>query len=160
MKRKILAIVLLTAMMVTLLTGCGGGAPLNRPSMKEGATAVTVTGSCEAVLNGNVLTVKGESDIADGTLGTISVYNSSGETVQSVGVTKQGDNLSYDFAVTEDWPAQVYGFITFDTKQSGTQSPEIQNLYGSKFENIQGENTLWDTYGVAVVFQSELVKIK
>lgn len=160
MKRKILAIVLLMAMIVTLLAGCGASAPLNRPSMKEGAVAFDVTGSCEAVLSGNVLTVSGESNIADGTLGTISVYNSDGNMVESVNVTKQGDNLSHEFAVTDKWPSQVYGFITFDTKQSGTQSPGIQALYGSKFENIQGTNTLWNSYGVAVVFQSELIKIK
>jgi hypothetical protein len=160
MKRKILAIVLLTAVIVALLTGCTGSAPVNRPAMKSGAAAVEVTGSCEAVLNGNVLSVKGESNIADGTLGTISVYDTQGREVETVKVTKQGDNLSYDFAVTEKWPDEVFGFITFDTRQAGTQPQEIQALYGSKFENMQGPNTLWDTYGVAAVFQSEIVKIK
>lgn len=160
MKRKILAIVLLTAMIVILLAGCTGGAELKRPSMSAGAVSVEVTGSCNAVLNGNVLTVSGESDIADGTLGTISVYNTNGNEVETVIVTKQGDNLSHDFTVTDKWPSQVYGFITFDTKKAGTQSEAIQVLYGSKFENLQGSNTLWDSYGVAVVFQSELVKIK
>ena len=160
MKRKILAIVLLTAMVVIVLAGCGGSAPVNRPSMKEGAVAFDVTGSCEAKLNGKVLTVSGESNLADGTLGTISVYNSNGIAVESVNVTKQGDNLSHEFAVAENWPSQVYGFITFDTKQSGTQSQQIQSLYGSKFENLQGPNTVWNSSGVAVVFQSELIKIK
>lgn len=160
MKRKILAIVLLMAVTVVFLAGCGSSAPLKRPAMKSGATAFEVTGSCEAVLNGNVLTVKGESNLADGTLGTISVYNTNGEEVEKVDVTKQGDNLSHDFTVTEKWPAEVYGFISFDTRQAGTQPQEIQSLYGSKFENLQGPNTLWDTYGVAVVFQSEIIKIK
>jgi hypothetical protein len=129
--------------------------------MSPGASAFTVTGSCKAELNGSTLTVSGTSNIADGTLGTISVYSANGKQIELVTVTKSGDNLKHDFTVTAQWPDEVFGFITFDTYQAGTQPDNIQALYGSKFENLQGQYVNWDTsHGVAAVFQSDLVKIR
>jgi len=159
MKRKITAIVLLCAILTLLLAGCGAG-PVNKPAMKSGAAAFTVTGSCQAVLNGSTLTVSGTSNIEDGAMATISVYSASGSMVEIVNVAKSGDNLKHDFTVTSKWPDAVYGFVTFDTYQAGTQPQKILDLYGSQFENLQGSSTVWDTHGVAAVFQSELVKIR
>ena len=161
MKRKTIAVAVLTAMIIILLTGCfGGGAKLDRPTMSPGAASYEITGSCEAALSGNVLTVGGQCDIADGTYGTISVYATNGEEVEKVVVVKTGDNLTYDFTVQENWTDQVYGFITFDTKQAGDQPEAILAMYGKKFENISGANVVWDSNGVAVVFQSELITVR
>jgi hypothetical protein len=150
------------AMLIILLTGCMGGAKLDRPSMSEGATSYEITGSCNAVLNGDILTVSGECDIVDGTYGTISVYSVDGDELANEVVIKTGDNLTYDFTVDEDWSDDVYGFITFDTVQAGTQPDAVLAMYGKSFENITGDvnNIVWDSHGIAVVFQSEMVTVR
>jgi hypothetical protein len=160
MKRKTIAVAVIVAMIIITLTGCfGGGAELKRPEMSEGATAYEITGNCEAALNGEVLTVSGACDIADGTYGTISVYSINGEELDSTVIVKTGDNLTYDFTVEDKWSGEVYGFITFDTVQAGTQPDAILAMYGKKFENITGENVVWDSHGNAVVFQSEIITL-
>ena len=159
MKKKIIAIAILTAMIIILFAGCSAG-PVERPAMKTGATAFNVTGSCQGVLNGNILTVSGTSNIADGTFGTISVYSADGKLVETATIVKSGANLTHDFTVTDAWPSEVYGFVSFDTNQSGTQPQAILDMYGAQFENLQGTDTLWDTHGVAAVFQSDIVKIR
>lgn len=161
MKRKTIAVAIIMAMIIISLTGCfGGGAKLDRPTMSAGAASYEVTGSCQAALNGDVLTVSGTCDIADGTYGTISVYSIDGEELASEVIVKTGDNLTYDFAVAGNWPDQAYGFITFDTTQAGTQPDGILAMYGKKFENITGPGVVWDSHGNAVVFQSELVNLR
>jgi hypothetical protein len=159
MKRKITAVALLGAILVLMLTGCGGGT-INRPTMKPGAAAFSVTGSCKAELQGTTLTVSGVSNIADGTLATISVYSPDGKQIEIATIAKSGDNLKHDFTVTSKWPDEVYGFLTFDNYQAGTQPQNIQDLYGSQLENLQGSNVVWDTHGAAAVFESDAVKIK
>lgn len=161
MKRKITAVALLCAILIMLLAGCGAG-PINRPTMKPGAVAFEVTGNCKAELNGNTLTVSGTSNLADGTLATISVYSVNGIQIELVPVTKSGDNLKHDFTVTDKWPDEVYGFLTFDVYQAGTQPQGILQQYGNQFENLQGskDNITWDTHGVAAVFQSDPVKVR
>jgi len=161
MKRKTIAVAVILAMIIIALTGCfGGGAKLDRPSMSAGAASYEVTGSCEAVLNGDVLTVSGKCDIADGTYGTISVYSTSGEELANEVIVKTGDNLKHDFTVQDNWSDQVYGFITFDTKQAGDQPEAILAMYGKKFENISGEGVVWDSHGIAVVYQSEIITVR
>lgn len=161
MKRKTIAVAIILAMIIIALTGCfGGGAKLDRPTMSEGAASYEVTGSCEAALNGDVLTVSGQCDIADGTYGTISVYATNGEELASEVIVKTGDNLTYDFTVQDNWTDQVYGFITFDTVQAGDQPEAILAMYGKKFENITGANVVWDSHGIAIVFQSDLVTVR
>lgn len=151
---------MLCAIAVMLLAGCGSS-QITRPSMKAGAAAFAVTGSCQADLNGNVLTVSGSSNLSDGILATISVYGGNGKMVEIVNVAKSGDNLSHEFTVSDSWPDEVYGFITFDTYQAGAQPQPIQDLYGSKFENLQGKNVVWDNmHGCAAVFGSELVQVR
>ncbi len=159
MKRKITAVILLCAILVTLLAGCGA-ASINKPTMKPGATAFEVTGSCEAELQGSTFTVSGTTNLADGILATISVFSPEGKLVETVNFTKSGDTLKHDFTVTEKWPDEAYGFITFDTYQAGTQPQNILDLYGSQLENLQGSNVIWENHGMAAVFQSELVKIR
>lgn len=161
MKRKTIAVAIILAMIIISLTGCfGGGAKLDRPTMSAGAMSYEVTGSCQAALNGNVLTVSGQCDIADGTYGTISVYGTNGEELASEVIVKTGDNLTHDFIVQDNWSDRVYGFVTFDTVEAGTQPDAILAMYGKKFENITGSNVVWDSHGIAVVFQSDIVTVR
>jgi len=153
---------------VFLFAGCGGSAPLPRPmpsAAAEGEEAkpmVTVEGSCEAVLSGDSLTVRGENNLMDGTNGVITVLSSTGLKVDEVKITKQGNNLEHTFTVDEEWPDEVYGFISFGTNQGDKQPREVTEAYGKKFEYLDGDSSIiiWDNKGIVAVFQSEMVTIR
>ncbi len=118
-----------------------------------------MTGSCTAELVDGKLVVSGETNLMDGTNGIISVLNSDGTRIEQQKVTKEGDNLKAEFTVGEDWPDKVYGFLMFDTSKSDGQPDEVKEAYGKKFQNLTGDDLIWDQNGIIVVFQSEAVEI-
>ena len=162
MKKMIL---ILTSIMVVamLFTACSSGpVEIAKPQPSEGATMFTAEGNCEAALNGNVLTISGTANLMDGTNGIISVINADGTMAEEFKFTKESSELSHDFEVADDWQDVVYGYITFDTQQAKSQPSEVTEVYGKKFENIQGpeSNVIWDTKGVIVTFRSGEVKVR
>lgn len=160
--KKTFGIIIVVMMCVVLLSGCGGTPALNRPQPAEGAKTFAVEGGCEAVLNGNTLTVSGTTNLMDGTNGVITVLNSNGTRAAQEKFTKQGDSISHDFVVGEEWGDVVYGFIAFDTQNADKQPAEVTDVYGKKFENLTGseENIIWNTKGIIAIFQSEAVTIR
>ena len=160
MKKKLVLLLVIIITAVTIFAGCGGAQEIKRPKPEEGKITVEVTGSCEAVLNGDTLTVSGQTNLMDGTNGIISVLNANGITLEQQKITKNGDNLTWDFKVTEEWPEVVYGFITFDTQKSDGQPSEVKEAYGSKFQNLTGKDTIWDQKGVIVIFKSDEITVK
>ena len=153
-------------MLVMALAGCGGGGTVKPPAMKEGAVAVTVSGSCGLTIDGDTITVSGETDILPGSLVCVSVESQSGMTLDSAVVAVEGKKISREFKITEDkydeGVVSVIGHITFSPRLYGTQSTAVYEKYGTKFENIKpdGKNVLWDYNGNIVVFASEQVKLK
>ncbi|MEG1859427.1 MAG: hypothetical protein RR193_03705 [Christensenellaceae bacterium] len=160
MRKKLIILLAVVLAVGTLLAGCGGAPAIKRPPMASDAVAFEVTGSCTAVLKGDILTVSGKTNLMDGTNGIISVLNSNGTIVESVKITKKGDNLKHDFVVAENWPDIVYGFVSFDTQKSDGQPTEVKDAYGKKFENLTGKDVIWDAKGVIAVFKSEEVKVR
>lgn len=153
-------------MLLMALAGCGGGGTVKPPAMKEGATPVTVSGSCELTIDGDTITVSGETDILPGSLVCVSVESQSGMTLDSAVIPVEGKKISQQFKITEDkydeGVVSVIGHITFSPRLYGTQSTAVYEKYGTKFENIKpdGKNVLWDSNGNIVVFASEPVKLK
>ena len=47
----------------------------------------------------------------------------------------------------------------FDTSKSDGQPDEVKEAYGKKFQNLTGDDLIWDQNGIIVVFQSEAVEI-
>ena len=158
MKKKLIVLLVIVIAAVAVLAGCGGAQEIKRPEA-DGET-FTVTGSCTAELSDGKLVVSGETNLMDGTNGIISVLNSDGTRIEQHNVTKEGDNLKAEFTVAEDWPETVYGFIMFDTSKSDGQPDAVKEAYGKKFQNLVGDDLIWDQSGIIVVFQSEAVKIK
>ncbi|MGI5918198.1 MAG: hypothetical protein ACOX8N_00860 [Christensenellales bacterium] len=161
---KITAVVA-ALILVVALAGCGGGT-LKPPAMQEGATPVTVTGSCEMTIDGDTITVSGEIDVLPGSLVCVSVESQSGITLDSAVVTVEGKKISQQFKITEDkydeGVVSVTGHITFSPRQYGTQPEEVYKKYGTRFENIKpdGKNVLWNSNGNIVVFASEMIDLK
>ena len=160
MKKKLILLLALVMTATVIFAGCGGAQEIKRPEPEEGAATFEATGSCTAKLEGDKLIVTGETNLMDGTNGVASVLNANGITVEQKKFSKQGDNLSFEFTVTDEWPEVVYAFISFDTQKSDAQPEAVQKTYGKKFQNILGADTIWDQQGVIVVFQSDEIKIK
>ncbi len=158
--KKIVLTVVAVLTVALVLAGCGGTTEIKKPLPVEGAQTFKVEGSCQATMNGDVLTVSGTANLMDGTNGTISVLNSNGTRVEQVKFTKQGDSISHDFTMTDEWQGVVYGFISFDTQKADKQPQEVIDAYGNKFQNLVGseENVIWNLNGVIAIFQSEAVK--
>jgi len=152
--------------LVMALAGCGGGAALKPPAMKEGAVPVTVTGSCELTIDGDTITVSGEMDVPPQSLLRVSVESQSGITLDSDVIIFEGKKISREFKITEDKYGEgvvsIIGHITFSPRQYGKQPEEVYEKYGTKFENIRpdGINVLWNTNGNFVMFASEMVDLK
>ena len=158
MRRKLSAIIILIVISATLFVSCSAPA-MDRPEMIPGAVSVKVTGSIEAVVENGVVKINGTCDIDSGTIGTISVFSTDGKEVDLFKFTKQSDEISHEFAITEKYPDEFYAFIVFDTDHSGKQSKEILAKYGKKFENIEASDIIkWNTYGQFVIIQSDLLK--
>lgn len=158
MKKKLIILLVVVLAAAIIFTGCGGAQEIKKP--EPVGTVFEVTGTCEAKIEGDKLVVFGETNMMDGTNGIIGVLNSDGTRIEEQKVTKQGDNLRAEFLIEGDWPEIVYGYIMFDTQKSSGQPQEVKNAYGSKFENLSGENVIWNQQGVIAIFQSEKVEVK
>ena len=159
--KKISIVIIMCIVLPLVLAGCGGTPQITRPQPAEGAETFEIEGECEAELSGDVLKVSGSSNLMDGTNGIISVLNSDGTTAAKQKFTKEGDSVSHEFAVEDEWEGVVYGFITFDTENADKQPKEVTEVYGKKFENFTGDSSevMWNAKGVMAVFRSEPVEI-
>ena len=155
---KITAIMLIMILSVAVLSACGSS-ELVRPSMAEGATAVDVSGTCEATLEGDVLKVTATTNLDDGVIGRISVASYDGRVLEKKAITKSGDNLSAEFTVGSDWPETVYCFYVADPSEDGRQTDAVYEKYGKKFENMQGDQVIISANGLALTLRSEKIDI-
>ncbi len=161
---KIVAAAILVVLLAAMMAGCGS-VTIAKPQMSEDATAVMVDGSCDIALNGDTLTVSGETSIMDGALLDISVVAQDGMIVDHVKMTKNGDQVSHDFKITsekyDETVKAVTGFITCAPTLYGQQPEAIYAAYGKKFENLQAPegDIVWNGDGVVAVFSSESVDL-
>ena len=156
---KITAVMLMMILSVAVLSACGS-TQLARPSMAEGATAVDVSGTCEATLDGDVLKVTAKTtNLDDGVIGRISVASYDGRVLEKKVITKSGDNLSAEFTVGSDWPETVYCFYVADPSEDGRQLDAVYEKYGKKFENMQGDQVIISANGLALTLRSEKIEI-
>lgn len=161
---KITAAAILVVLLAVFMAGCGS-VSTPKPTMSENATPVSVDGSCEIALNGDTLTVSGETNVMDGALLHLSVVSQDGMIVDYVTMTKNGDQMSHDFKVSsekyDETVKAVTGFITCAPTLYGQQPEAVYASYGKKFENLQGPegNIVWNGDGVVVLFASQSVDI-
>lgn len=161
---KIAAAAILVVLLAAMMAGCGS-VTIAKPQMSENATQVSVDGSCEIALNGDTLTVSGQTSIMDGALLHVSVVSQDGMIVDYVTITKNGDQLSHDFKITsekyDETVKTVTGFITCAPTLYGQQPEAIYAAYGKKFENLQASegDIVWNGDGVVAVFSSESVDL-
>ena len=163
---KITAVALIVAILAMMMAGCGAPT-ISKPQMSEGAQSVKVEGSCDIAINGDVITVSGETNLMDGVVLDISIVSQDGMTVDNVRVTKNGDQVSQDFAITsekfDETVKSVTGFIACAPSQYGQHANQdtVFDKYGKKFENIEAdkENLVWNAGGNVVLFASQSIDI-
>lgn len=147
----LVAVILLVA---ALLGGCGKkNATIPKPSPDKDTTPVTVTGSITAVRNGNDIHVECETDLMDGVFLKISIDSYNGDQLDKKIIVKDGDKFSADFVAEEDWPETIYASLTCTPTGMGKQKTDVKETYGRKFQNMAGENVVWNTEGNAFVVQ-------
>ncbi len=157
---KIIAAVMMALVFTVAAAGCGA-AVVTKPQMTANATAVKVEGTCQIEVNGDTITVKGETNIMDGAMLHISVVSQDGMIVDFVKMTKQGDSISQDFKITsdkyDDTVQAVTGYIACAPSLYGTQPDAVYNAYGKKFENVEAPegDLVWNSNGVVIVFGSD-----
>ena len=162
-KYKVFAAVISLGIIVMALAGCGA-ASVERPEALAGAPTFEVTGSCDISVDGDTVTVSGETNIVDGALIDISVVGQNGMVIDNETVTKSGDTFSKTFTITGekyDGIQSIVGYITFAPKTFGNQPDAVYRTYGDDFEYIDaGEgNYIWDKNGIIVMFASDMVSL-
>jgi len=159
MKKKI-ALILGIILTATTLASCTGAAKVSRPSMSEGATAITVTGNCKIEkVDEKTVRVSAECDLVDGTLVRLSVDSQLGKMLDSKVLVKGSEALIAEFEIQEDWPEIVMGNLVSAASSMGKQPSNVTDVYGKKFENLSGDNVVYSATECSLVLQSETLKI-
>lgn len=159
---KIIVMVLCLAAAAALFSGCGS-VQLAKPTPRGGVASFSITGSCDISIEGNVLTVSGETNIMDGAFINVSVMGQNGMTVDSVNIVKSGDSISQKFEISDKYKdiVKIKGYITCAPTQYGKHPDEVYNSYGEQFEYITAstDNYIWGKDGIVVLFDSEMIDV-
>ncbi|MGI5850161.1 MAG: hypothetical protein ACOX8Q_08905 [Christensenellales bacterium] len=159
---KISVVCLCLALSVAILAGCGS-VSLSKPTPLADVPTYPVTGKCDIVVNGDTITVLGQTDLMNGVFLNISVVAQNGMTVDSVTITKNGDQVSQDFKITDKYENvdSIIGYITCAPTLYGNQPENVDKIYGDNFEYIEAtkDNSVWNSDGVIVLFASDMTEL-
>ena len=156
-----IVIVLLLVIAMLAMAGCScGSGQLTKVERAEGAQPVTVTGAVTVTQQGNTLHVSCSTDLMNGSIIKVAIDGTDGSEVASVVYEKTCDNFYADFEIGEKWPDKVYASLVMEPKANGDQPKEVDEAYGARLENLEGENILFNYEGCLVVFQSEMLTIQ
>lgn len=148
---KITFILTFVLILAVAFSACGSRT-ITRPGMT--GNAVEVTGTCAISKTAGGVTVSAETNLVDGTKGRVSVGTPEGKVLAKQAVEIKDGKASYEFAIGEDWGTEVVGFFVASPSQDGEQTEAVYGVYGSKFENMQGEYVIWDSSSVMMAINS------
>jgi len=147
---KYTAVLLLAALCLMLFAGCGE-VQLIQPKADEGVTPIKLEGTC-VLQKDSVIRVYTHSNLMDGAVVKFTLDSFNGVELASQTYTKKGDDIYAEFSIDPSWKGMIYGSMVCIPDD---QPAEVKEKYGKKFQNIQGENVIWDTNGNIFVLQSE-----
>ncbi len=154
-KIKKIAVVLAMVAMLAVLAACGA-ASITRPIAEEGKDMVAVEGTCSISREGDVLKVSVSTNLMDGAAMKVTIDSYNGDQLAAKYYTKAGDNFYVEFDIDPEWSGIVYGTMTCEPHANGDHTEEIYEAYGDNFQNIEGEDVLYNlTEGNYLVLQSE-----
>jgi len=155
--KKIVITVVIAVLSIAVLAGCGKQEVLPRPAADEGVTPIEVTGEISYTLENGVLTVNCKTDIMDGAKVTVAIDAVDGTNVTSKEFEGAKNEFSTEFEVTEEWPDEVFATYVCTSKK---QPKEITEVYGKGFQNITGEDVMWNTEGCFLAVQTEKITVR
>ena len=148
------ALILALALTVAAFAACGS-ATISRPTPSEGAQTVEIGGDVRAEIRSGELYVSCSTDALDNTVLKVSVDSYTGDELASVVYYKTCPNFYASFPIEESWgTGPVFASLVIESKANGDQPKEVYEQYGNRFENLTGENVLWNANGNVVVIQT------
>ncbi len=153
-RRKItLALAVLMAALF-LLSGCGGSKPLTKFTPQEGVEPVVLTGAITAKVENGKITAYLTSNLEVGTVVRFTVDSYDGDELAEALYSISGENVKVEFDIEEDWSGKVY-VSAVACPSVGSQPKAVTEVYGRYFQNIDGENVIWNSKENIFVVQSE-----
>lgn len=146
--------------MMLFISACACGTPSSGRPKSEGANEVYIQGQLTYETSGGEIILKGTTDLMDGAIVHMSIQSTLGESLGSVDIVKQGDNLVAKFPLPSG--TTIYGFMTCAPNLYGAQSKEVYEAYGKKFENLyssQENAIIWNQDGVIAIFSTGEIKL-
>ena len=150
--RKIL--IILAAVLLLALAGCAAG-DLKAPAADEGVTPQKVSGTCTLTRSGDTLRVSAHLDLMDGVNLRFALDAYDGKSLAEATYLKAGDDLYAEFAIDPKWEGKVYGSVICEPDSIRAQAKEVTAAYGKRFQNITGDDVIFNAQGNIFVIQSE-----
>ena len=157
-KYKIFALSLALLMAAMLLASCGGGSALKKLEPQEGVEKVQLNGSCAVQVTGDTLRIDFSSNLLNGAIVKFSVDDYEGKELAAKEYSVSGEHIYAEFEIDPSWKGIVYGTVQC-SPQTGSQPTEVTELYGKFFQNIDGEQIIWNEKNNIFIVQSEKVKL-
>lgn len=158
MKRSFKYIVVFALIAALMLAVCACGSKgVSSPVPSEGAKTYEITGTAQLEkINDTTLRLHCTTNIAAGTTIVFSIDSYDGEQYAKKVVSMiDGENIYADFEIDPKWSVPISGSVSFTPSDDGKQPTEIQEMYGSKLENLTGDLVLYNSKGNFVCIKSE-----
>lgn len=157
--KKGMALVLCLVLCVTVLTGCGGSKALEQIKPQEGKEVYTLTGECTAEVKDGKITIYLTSNLLEGTVACFSVDSYDGEELVNESYAISGETVSVSFDIPAEWEGKaVYATVTA-APSLAKQPGEVTDVYGRYFQNIDGENIIWNKTENIFIAQSGKIEL-
>ena len=156
---KYTALLALIAVMVLMICACGAKS-VTKPAATQGAKTYEITGSATLEkLNDTTLRLHCTTNIAKDAVIAFSIDAYDGEQLAKQVVTMiDGETIYADFEIDKSWKEPIYGTVSITPSEDGKQPSEIQDMYGSKLENVTGDLVLYNANGNFICIKSEQLK--
>lgn len=163
MKKTRKLTVLVAALLATILmfSGCGA-ATIQKQQVEEGKTAIELTGECTAILEGESIRVTLKSNLKSGAQVRFSVNSHTGEQLATQDMTQdEKGEIVCSLDIDPAWKDEgvIYIGATCDPSKYAEQPQDVRDAYGSRFQNITGENVIFDASGNIFAVQAEKIDL-
>jgi hypothetical protein len=157
MKKILIAAICLA--LVFGLCACSGNKPVARHLPEEGATTYEIIGKLQVEYTGSKLSLLFENNFITGTVTEVAVYTYEGEELYSENYSITGPTVKMEIEKAPEWTGKkVYVSVTA-SPSTGRQPSEVRDAYGRLFQNVKGNNLIWDRTENICFFQSREIKL-
>lgn len=161
--KRFVKYVVLAVLVLAVLVGacaCSKNNGVTRPEPAEGAKTYEVTGEVTIKkLDEQTLRVYCETNIMKETILVFSIDSYEGEQLEKKVLTMpelaDGKCIYADFNIDPKWEGPITAAVSVTPSEDGKQVDAVKEAYGSKLENVMGEDVLFNSKGNIICFQSD-----